>query len=105
MVQGRSKFYIDLKFHRIEPPILQDCRFSRSRRETLGVTFGTFFERKSTVTFSPFAYSAHEDKIINHTVSKGKKTNSMREGKAINIVAVHRHVVSNVESLAKRDGS
>lgn len=55
--------------------------------------------------FTPFAYSAHVDKIINHTVSKGKKANGMREGKAINIVAVHRHVVSNVESLAKRDGS
>lgn len=104
-MQDRSKCYTGLEFHRIRPSVLQDCRFSRSRRETLRVTFGTLFERKSTVTFSPFAYSAHVDKIINHTVSKGKKTNGMREGKAINIVAVHRHVVSNVESLAKRDGS
>ena len=36
---------------------------------------------------------------------EGKKANDAHGGEAINIMSVHRHVVSNVESLAKRDGS
>lgn len=78
-----------------------------SHPDAFRAAFGTFHEWRSRGDIFLFVHPAHEDRTINHEryEKRGKKANDAHGGEAINIMSVHRHVVSNVESLAKRDGS